>query len=196
MELADVVARRRMVRRYRPDPVDAATIERIVDVARRGPSAGFAQAVDFVVVTDGEVRRRVAEVCDEPAHVARGRDPWVSVAPVHVVPCVHPDGYRQRYAEDDKAASRGPDRWEVPFWWVDAGAALMLLLLATVDAGLGAGFLDVADRAGLRGVLAIPDDVEPLGLVTIGVPAAEQPPSSATRRPRRALASQLRRERW
>lgn len=196
MEFADVLARRRMVRRYRPEPVDPAVVERVVDRARRAPSAGFAQGQSFVVVTDGHLRTRIAESCGESAAVARGLAPWLSVAPVHVVPCVRPEAYRARYAEPDKASARGPGGWAAPFWWVDGGAALMLLLLAAVDEGLGAGFLDLADPDGIRALLGIPAAVLPLGLVTIGVPADQQPPSSGTQRPRRPLADQLRWQRW
>lgn len=196
MEFADVVARRAMVRRYRPDPVDPAVVGRIVDVARRGPSAGFSQGQAFVVVTDDGLRGRIAQLCGEPEHVARGLTPWLSVAPVHVVPCVRAADYRARYAEPDKAVSRGPDGWAVPFWWVDGGAALMLLLLAAVDAGLGAGLLDIADRDGIRALLRIPSDVEPIGLVTLGVPADSQPPSSASRRGRRPASEQIHWQRW
>lgn len=196
MELRDVVARRRMIRRYRADPIAPTIVERIVDTARRGPSAGFSQGVDFVVVTDAGTRSRIADLCGEHEHVARGREPWLSVAPVHVVPCVRASAYRQRYAEPDKAGSAGPDGWAVPFWWVDGGAALMLLLLAAVDEGLGAGVLDIEDRDGVRRLLDIPDEVEPLVLVTLGHPAAGQPPSSGTRRPRRPFAQQVHRGRW
>jgi nitroreductase len=196
MELAEVVSRRRMIRRYRPDPVDPAVVTDIIDTARRAPSAGFTQAVSFVAVTDAEVRHRMAEICGEPAHVAWGRAPWLSVAPVHIVPCVRRDAYRERYAEPDKAGGRGPDDWAVPYWWVDGGAAVMLLLLATVDAGLGAGLLDIADRDGVRAVLGIPADVEPIGLVTVGHAADTQPVSSGTRRRRRPLAEQLHWQRW
>jgi nitroreductase len=196
MELRDVVARRRMVRRYTADPVAPEAVDRILDTARRGPSAGFAQGVDLVVVTEAATRGRIAELCGELEHVARGRQPWLSVAPVHVLPCVRAAAYRERYAEADKADSAGPDGWTVPFWWVDGGAALLLLLLAAVDEGLGAGVLDLADRGGVRDLLGIPDDVEPLALVTIGHPAADQPPSSGTRRPRRPFAEQVHRGRW
>lgn len=196
MQFAEAVARRRMVRRYRPDAVDRAVVERIVATACRGPSAGFSQGQAFVVVTDPDRRARIAELCDEPAYVARGAAPWVSVAPVHVVPCVRRADYEARYAEADKAGSRGPQRWAVPFWWVDGGAALMLLLLAAVDEGLGAGLLDIADREGIRALLEIPFDVEPLGLVTLGYAADTQPPSSATRRPRRPLVEQVFWQRW
>lgn len=183
MEFGEVVRRRRMVRAYRDAPVEPAAVERILDAARRAPSAGFTQGCEFVVVTDAPTRRRLAEACAEPAYVARGFPRWVSAAPVHVVPCVSEVAYRRRYAEPDKAASAGPDGWAVPFWWVDGGAALMLVLLAAVDEGLAAGFLDVADRPALKAVLAIPDEFEPLGLVTIGHPARDRRPDGRPDRP-------------
>ena len=148
------------------------------------------------MVTAEERRTRIAQLCGEADFVARGHAPWLSVAPVHVIPCVRQADYGTRYAEPDKAGSRGPDGWAVPFWWVDTGAALMLLLLAATDHGLGAGVLDVADRDGLRELLAIPPDVEPLGLVTLGYAADAQPPGSPSRRSRRSLDEQLHWQQW
>jgi nitroreductase len=177
-----------MVRRYRPDPVDPAAVARIVDAATRGPSAGWSQGVRFVVVTDAQRRGEIARYCREEQFVERGFDPWLSVAPVHVVIGVRPDDYRARYAEPDKRRSRGPARWHAPFWWVDAGAALSLLLLAAVDEGLGAGFLDVADPDAVRRLLSIPQEVEIVGLATLGHADGDQPSGSvATRRRREDL---------
>lgn len=186
MEFADVVARRRMVRAYRDRPVAAEVVERILDRATRAPSAGFSQPHRFVVVTRAAGRAAVAEACDEAAAVARGLPAWVSVAPVHVIPCIERGAYARRYAEPDKQSSVGPDGWAVPFEWVDAGAALMLLLLATVDEGLGAGFLAV-DPDRLRVAADISEAWSPLGVVTIGHPADVAPRGSGTRRPRRAM---------
>ncbi|MBA2529107.1 MAG: nitroreductase family protein [Euzebyales bacterium] len=195
MEFADAVRHRRMVRRYTGDPVNFAAVERILDLARRGPSAGFSQGVRFVVVTDPPTRRAIARLCREPEYAGRGVVPWLSAAPVHVVVGVRPGDYAERYAEPDKAASRGPAGWDVPFWWVDAGAALMLLLLGVVDEGLGAGFIDVADPDGIRTLLGIPADVTLVGLVTVGHPASEQPVGSAARG-RRPRGQVVHRERW
>lgn len=183
MEFADVVARRRMVRAYRDAPVPAEVIERILDRAVRAPSAGFSQPHRFVVVTRAAGRTAVAEACDEADAVARGLPPWVSAAPVHVIPCIERDAYARRYAEPDKQASEGPDGWAVPFEWIDAGAAFMLLLLAVVDEGLTAGFLAV-DPDRLRAAADIPEAWSPVGLVTIGHPAEHDPPGSGRRRPR------------
>jgi hypothetical protein len=53
--------------------------------------------------------------------------------------------YRSRYREPDKMTARAEvddDRlWRVPFWYHDAGAALMLLMLAAVDEGISAAFV-------------------------------------------------------
>jgi len=197
MELRDAVARRRMVRAYSGEAVAPEVLARVLDTARRAPSAGFAQGVSFVVVTEAGARAALAAVCGEPQAVARGLPRWISTAPVLVVPCVREADYRKRYAEPDKRGSRGPDGWTVPWHWVDAGQSLMLLLLAAVDTGLAAGLLDVADPDALRATLGIPADVAPLGVVTLGHPAPDQPSmSTSARLGRRPPDEVVHRERW
>lgn len=195
MEFAAVVRARRMVRSYQDEPVEQAALERILDAARRGPSAGFSQGVHFVVLRDPADRVRMAELCDEAAYVAAGFRPWVSTAPVHVVPCVRRADYEARYAAPDKARSTSPPEWDVPFWWVDAGAALMLLLLATVDEGLAAGLLAVEDTPGLRALLGLPDDVMALGVVTLGHAAPDRR-SGSLARGRRPIEEVVHFDRW
>ena len=51
MEFKDVVRKRKMVRSFTDEPVAAEAVRRILDAARRGPSAGFSQGVEFVVVS-------------------------------------------------------------------------------------------------------------------------------------------------
>jgi nitroreductase len=52
MEFYEAVRKRRMVRNFTDQPVEPAAVERVLDAARRGPSAGFTQGQDFVAVTD------------------------------------------------------------------------------------------------------------------------------------------------
>lgn len=174
MELSEAIRRRRMVRRYRPDPVDPAAVDRIVAAGRRAPSAGNTRALRFVVVTDEHVRRSIAELAGEPDHVQRGFDPWLSVAPVHIVICTSEEAYRRRYSQPDKLGEDGELEWPVPYWWVDAGAALMAVLLSAVDEGLAAGFLGVHAVPGLHGLLGIPEPVQAIGVVTVGHPAPDR----------------------
>ena len=193
-----MIARRRMVRSYEDRPVGQAVIDRIAAAGLRTPSAGFAQGQTLVVVTDQETRRGIARLAGEPDYVKRGAAPWLSRAPVHIVVCTSKQAYRSRYREPDKSASRlaGRGGWPVPYWWVDAGAVLQNLLLAAVDEGLGAGFLGAHAVPGLAGLLGIPEDHRPVGVVTVGLPACGQPAGSPAARPRRAAAEVIRRERW
>lgn len=195
MEFHEVLARRRMVRAYDGRPLERTALDRVLAAGLRAPSAGNTQACSFVAVTSAPARAAVAAVCGEPQAVARGLPRWISTAPALVVPCVRPPAYAERYAEADKRASVAPDDRDVPWWWVDAGQALVLLLTAAVDEGLAAGLLDARDRDGLRDVLAIPADVVPLGVVTVGHPAPDRPSGSVARgnRPRAEL---LHHDRW
>ncbi|MBW3561360.1 MAG: nitroreductase family protein [Actinobacteria bacterium] len=182
MDLREVVAARRMVRNYRDEPVPDEVIDRVLDTARRAPSAGFTQGQRFVVVTDAEMRQAIADLADEQAHVERGFDPWMSRAPVHVVVCTDEQAYHDRYRQPDKLDEDGEEiDWPVPYWHVDAGASLMLLLLAAVDEGLAAGFFGVHRLAGLQELLDIPSNVHIVGVVTIGHPAPDRRSGSLDR---------------
>jgi nitroreductase len=197
MEFEELLKRRRMVRHYAPEPVDERRLGRILEAARRGPSAGFTQGQSFVVVTDPGRRAQIAGIAGEPAYVKRGFDPWLSSAPVHVVLCVSEQAYRQRYREPDKLTGGAERQWPVPYWYVDGGCALMLLLLATADEGLAAGFLDLEEEGygALKLLLGIPEEVQPIGLVTIGVPAPDRR-SSSLARGHKPGAEVVHRERW
>ena len=192
----EVVRRRRMVRNYTSQPVHADVVERIVDAGRRAPSAGFSQGAYLVVVTEEATRKALARIANEDEYAAQGFDRWISNAPVHVVVCISEDDYHRRYSEPDKLADDGTETpWPVPYWWVDAGATLMSVLLATVNEGLAAGFFGVHRLGGIEEVLGIPETVTPVGVVTIGHPAPDRPSSSLTR-DRRPRSEVVRWERW
>jgi FMN reductase [NAD(P)H] len=169
-ELRDLLRRRRMVRSYLPDPVDREVIERIVEVVRRAPSAGFSQGHRLVVVTDPGSRRELARLAGEADYVAMGHEPWISTAPVHVVVGVREASYHERYRKDDKLVDGEEITWPAPYWYVDAGSLFLLLQLAALDEGLGTGVYGVPGEAvpELKALLGMPDDVHFVCVVTIG----------------------------
>jgi nitroreductase len=174
MDFADVLRRRKMVRSYTDEPVPREVVERIVARGRKAPSGGFSQGLRLVVVTEEETRRQIAELAGEADYVSMGFEPWISRAPVHVVVCTREEDYHERYREPDKLRADGTEiEWPVPWWYVDAGKATMLLLLAAVDEGLGAGLFGLHRNDELRELLGIPDDVAVVGVVTIGRAAPE-----------------------
>lgn len=195
MDFYEAVRLRRMVRNYESRPVEGDTIARIMGAARRGPSAGFSQGQSFVVVTQTATRERIAEIVHERSYVAQGFDPWVSRAPVHIICCTSERIYRDRYNEPDKSSV--PHVWPVPYWWVDAGAAMMLILLAASAEGLAAGFLgtDVEGHGRLKELLNIPADVSTVGIVTLGYAAPDRR-SGSLKRGYRPEQDVIHREGW
>jgi nitroreductase len=196
MEFADVVRKRRMVRHFTAEPVPRETVERMLDLARHAPSAGFTQGQSFVVVTDPEMKRRVAEVCGEQHYVEAGWDPWISEAPVLVVPCTSEEAYHRRYREPDKLQDNGTEiEWPVPYWFMDIGCAVQILLMAAVDGGLAAGYAGALDLDALRSLLGIPAEVTPVGVIPIGHGAPDKR-SPSLKRGRKPEGEYAHWERW
>jgi nitroreductase len=183
MEFTEVIRKRRMVRNYDPDkPVSRESLERIAAAAQRAPSAGFSQGQRLVIVTDPERRRRVAEICEEPAYVAAGFDAWISNAQALFVPTVSEQTYHRRYQEPDKIQDDGTEiDWPIPYWYMDVGATALLVHLAAIDEGLAAGFLGLESYDELKAYLAIPDEHQPVGVITVGHPLPDRRSGSLKR---------------
>jgi nitroreductase len=201
VELTDAIRRRRMVRSFDGRPVPPADVDRLIDLARRAPSAGNTQACEFVVL-EGADTARLWDVTlpPGPRRAAFGW-PGLLEAPVVVVPVVSAAAYVDRYAEDDKARTglgAGEGSWPVPYWWVDAGMAVHGLLLAAVDAGLGALFYGLFDneQAALA-ALDVPAGWRAVGAVALGRPSPARPtPGRSASRARPPLAEVIHRGTW
>src|SRR5579883_3111898 len=141
LEFSEVVRKRRMVRHFTPEPVAPEVIDRMLDLARHAPSAGFTQGQSFIVVTRPELKQQIAQLCGEDeGYVKAGFHPFISEAPVLVIACTSEAAYHRRYREPDKLKEDGEETiWPVPYWHMDIGCAVMILLLAAVDEGLAAG---------------------------------------------------------
>jgi nitroreductase len=196
MEFEQVVRKRRMTRNFREEPVPPEVIDRILDLARRGPSAGYTQGQDFIVITREDLRLAVARLAGEEYYVSAGFDPFLSRAPVLVVACTNEAAYHRRYQEPDKVNEDGTEiDWPVPYWYMDVGCAVMILLLAAVDEGLAAGFVGIWDLQAFRELLHIPDEVMPIGVIPVGYPAADTP-SPSLKRGRKPFGEFVHRETW
>lgn len=201
-EFADVVMSRRMTRAYRPDPLPDGLLERLVTLANRAPSAGKTQGW-HVIALEGEQTATFWDITLPP--MRRGSFKWQTLldAPVILLPFADPKAYVDRYAEPDKAATglgAGPDAWPAPYWTIDASMAVMTLLLAAEDEGLGALFFGVfKGERQLRRTLGVPPWFQLLGAVSLGYPAdaaRAAPPGRSASRPGRTADQIVHRGRW
>jgi FMN reductase [NAD(P)H] len=181
----ELLPKRRMVRHYAQEPVPRESVERIAATVRRAPSAGYSQGQRLLVVTSAAGRATIVRIFEDSGWTKEQElEPWLESAPVHVLVCTREDDYHERYRLPDKLDDGEEIEWPVPYWYVDAGAALMMLLLAAVDEGLAAGVSGVPHdvASALRGAFGIPEDVTVVALVTIGAAAPDPGWSAVTSR--------------
>jgi nitroreductase len=188
-----------MVRRFDRRPVPREVVDRILDVGRRAPSAGFSQGLELLVLDEPDSIAAFWEVTRDPEFGWDIDD--VAVGPtVLILPLPDAERYLERYSQSDKIAFGLDDeaRWPVRFWDVDAAMAAMLMLLAAVDEGLGGWFFGITH--GERELLdrfGVPPRLRPIGIIGLGYRARdEEPTGSWVRRGRRSFEEQVHRNGW
>src|SRR5579859_5248983 len=144
MQLDALIRKRRMVHSFQRTTPPPGLVDEILEAALHAPSAGFSQGFRLTVVDDWGRIQQLLKVAMKP------EDPWLarmleSGPPILAIATVSPAVYLERYSQPDKgeAGLEAADRWPVPYWWVDAGMAVMLILLTAVDRGLGGWFYGV-----------------------------------------------------
>ncbi|MBN2356793.1 nitroreductase family protein [candidate division KSB1 bacterium] len=64
MDCITAIRNRASVRQFTPQKVSHELLMQLVDAGRRAPSGRNVQPIEFVVVTDAEIREQLAELCD------------------------------------------------------------------------------------------------------------------------------------
>ena len=178
----ELLKKRRMVRHYSGEPAPRETLERIVATVRRAPSAGFSQGQRILVVDDPELLAAIAALGDDPP--LEGVEPWLETAAAQVFVMTRESDYHERYQRDDKLQDGEEIEWPVPFWHVDAGAAMMLILVAAIEEGLAAAVYGIfgEDEQKLRDLLGIPAEFTLVAGISLGYPLPDPGWSSKTSR--------------
>jgi nitroreductase len=171
METWDAITARRNVRDFEDRPLPNELLERILESGRRAPSARNWQPWDFVVVTDREQLRELANVARGASHIASS---------AATVALILPD-------TDDRGAR---DRAQF-----DLGQATMAMLIAAADLGIGSGHAGVGDQELARRLLGLPEDRYAARFIDLGYPADR--PLKPIRNPnRRSLDEVVHCGRW
>jgi nitroreductase len=171
METWDAIRSRRNVRSYSQEAIAPQDLDRILEAARRTPSAGNQQAWDFVVCTDREQLTQLARVWQAARHVASSAATIALVAP-----------------RSDDAQMRDLVQF-------DLGQATMSIMLAAADLGIGSAHAGVHDQELARRLLGFPEDRFCPLLITLGVPA-DRPLAPIQRPNRRPFDDVVHRGRW
>ena len=204
MELHEAVRRRAMVRSFSAQPVDPGVVDRIVGAALRAPTAGNTGGTAWVVLAGEKETSVYWQATTDEAWRSSHRQWWEGLrrAPVVLLAYASADLYVTRYREQDKAGSGlgdGPDEWPVPYWTGDAAFGVMTVLLAAVDAGLGACILGTfRGEDALARALGVPkeEDWRLFCAVALGHPDGGDRPSTSLDRPLPPRSARVHRARW
>lgn len=165
---------RRDVRAFRPDPLPPVLLARLLHAAHHGPSVGFMQPWNFIVITDTAVKQRVhAMVTREKESAASDfhgerRDVYRSLklegileAPINL--CVTCDPTRFGPGVIGRHTIRETDFFSVC-------CAIENLWLAARAEGIGVGWVSILRNEELCEILAIPQPIVPVAYLCIGYP--------------------------
>jgi nitroreductase len=201
MDVTRAVRSRRMCRRFDgTTPVPPETLEDLLDLATRAPSAGHTQGWELLVLTSPEDRDRFWDTTTTQGYPDR----WVrgvAAAPVLVLALSDPQAYLDRYAEPDKGwEDRSPERWPIPYWDTDAAMSAMIMLLGAQERGLGSLFFGVPapHHAAVKAEFSVPRQLRIVGVVALGYPdpLVLTPRSPSLRRGRRGTEQMVHRGRF
>lgn len=156
MDAMEAILTRRSIRKYTKDPVPESLVDELLKAAMAAPSARNEQPWHFVVVSDHKILDEIPKF--------------------HPFSKMLPDAALAILVCGDTAPLSDT------YWIQDCSAAIENILVAARAKGLGTVWLGIYPSETrykqMQQLLGIPEKVIPLGLISIGYPAEEKPPSN------------------
>lgn len=162
MDLSEAIANRRSIRSFKKQELPANAVERLLDAARKAPSAGNVQPWEFVVASTESTRKALAQA-------AFGQKS-IEEAPVVIVVC----------ADEKRAEESYGSRGRLLYCYQDTAAAIQNILLTACSMDLGTCWIGAFKEDQIRKVINSPPEIRPVALIPIGYPN-ESPPARRRR---------------
>ena len=166
---------RRDIRHFRTDPIPDQALARIISAAHYGPSVGFMQPWDFILIRDLTVRQQVTDLfhrereaaaCffEEPrrSHFLSLKLEGILEAPVNL--CVTCDPTRGEVVLGRNSLP------ETDVY--STCCAVQNLWLAARSEGIGVGWVSILKLPQLRQILGIPPHIIPVAYLCLGYPVS------------------------
>jgi nitroreductase len=148
MTVLDVIRKRYSCRAYQDKPIEREKLEQILEAARLAPSAKNLQDWRFVVVTDKETKRKIAQ--------AANNQTFLQNAGAIIVAC---------------SVSNEVMRCGQAVGPIDVAIALEHIALQAAELGLATCWIGSFYPEKVRPIVGIPEDVAIIELMAVGYPA-------------------------
>ncbi|MCU6663366.1 MAG: nitroreductase family protein [Silvania sp.] len=170
--IIDLFNEHKSERSFTEQPVDDATLERIISTAYRAPTSVHSQQVSVVVTRDAQMRAKISQIA--------GGQPWIAKAPVFItfVLDMHKTRLGMTLAGNEQQAHKSIE--SIVAGSTDVGIALGSVMAAARSEGLGIvpiGGIRLHPEA-LIDLLELPEHTFPVAGVVIGhvdVPSHPKP---------------------
>lgn len=155
MKLYEVLLSRRSIRQFKSQPIPMEILEKLVNSARLAPSAANIQPLEFVVVDEEEVRKKIFSCLRWAAYITPQGDPRPGHEPMaYIIILVNTELKEKGYE-------------------YDAGAAIENMILAAWEQGIGSCWLLSVERNKIQDVLEIPKTHKIDSVLALGYPDEE-----------------------
>lgn len=147
MDAIEIMKGRRSIREYRDKPILKEVLENIVDAGRFAPTARGVQPWEFIIVTNPDILKRIAELAENGRFIA-GAACCIAV-----------------FCRDTK------------YYLEDGCAATENILIASASLGIGSCWVagDKKPYCGeITRLLSVPDELKLVSLIALGYPKTEE----------------------
>ena len=169
--LENLLNNRKVVRNYKKTSLEDTNLKNISKFSIKIPTAGFSRGIEILNTFDVKKIKNVSRIFNEDNFIKDGKSPWISNSLALFFILVNEEAYHHRYSKNDKTNAVNSKDWDVPYWYVDAGAAMMNCILLIEEKELSSGFMGLhnIDRKKIHEEFKIPDTYQIIGMITAGV---------------------------
>ena len=191
-ELLDLVKKRRSIRRFKPDPIPAQDIVKIIDIACWAPSGFNMQPWEFVVIKKPELKNKIVEAIDDirplTKNMEQAREEWMgrpwqmkgltekhmdyTTAPVYILLLGDPrtNAGLPMYIREDAGSRK-------MIYYSGLSNAFLYMHLAATTLGIGTQWVSITHTAYvqtmIKQLLKIPSELEIFDMLALGYPEME-----------------------
>ena len=152
-DIHELITSRRSIRQFTAEPVPRELLEKLIDAGRFAPSAANLQPLEFVVVDDLAVRRRIFPCLKWAAYIQPEGNPKPGQEPAAYVVVLVNLAIREKMFE------------------YDVGAAVENMVLDSAGEGIASCWLISIDRPEIQSILGIPEYLRVDSVLALGYPA-------------------------
>lgn len=165
-----VIAERRDMRHFLPDPVDPIVLKRLLAAAHQAPSVGLMQPWRFIRITDMQLRNTIATMVEEERHhtaeaLVERSDEFMRLKIAGILEC----GELLVVALSDRREQHIFGRRTLPEMdLASVACAIQNFWLAARAEGLGMGWVSLFDPTQLVELLNMPAGSKPVAILCLG----------------------------